>query len=182
MPDRHWTANTNNFLYRVTSDYVRQLETMMEAAGTKQSDLANALGVTEGRVSQVLNNPGNLTLKKVVEYARALGKKVAIVAYDDADPNNQNGPVNSEIFSLCWDRAGQPSDFFEFRDSPSAMAVSGEWQHQAIDDQWTGQTWTTCRHGETSDWQELHINESYRKQEQELEWQSQVKLHSVTRK
>jgi antitoxin component HigA of HigAB toxin-antitoxin module len=80
---RHWTAaSTSDFLYRVTSDYVRQLEKMMEASGTKQAELANALGVSEGRVSQVLNNPGNLTLKKVIEYARALGKKVAIVAPD----------------------------------------------------------------------------------------------------
>jgi hypothetical protein len=70
------------------------------------------LKVSEGRVSQVLNNPGNLTLRKIVEYVRALGRKVAIVEYDDGDHENLKGPVNSEIFATCWYTAGAPDDFF----------------------------------------------------------------------
>jgi hypothetical protein len=34
------------------------------------------------------------------------------VAYDDGDPENHNGPINSQIFSRCWANAGKPSDFF----------------------------------------------------------------------
>jgi plasmid maintenance system antidote protein VapI len=78
--NRHWTAaTTEDFLYRIAADYVSQLERIMDASETSQTKLAERLKVSKGRVSQVLNNPGNLTLKKIVEYARALGKKVAIV-------------------------------------------------------------------------------------------------------
>jgi transcriptional regulator with XRE-family HTH domain len=109
----HWTeASIEDFLYRVGSDYITQIEQAMDAEGTKQSELAKALNVTEGRVSQVLNNPGNLTLRKIIEYARALKKKVAIVAYDDQDPENRNGPINSQIFARCWETVGRPTDFF----------------------------------------------------------------------
>jgi transcriptional regulator with XRE-family HTH domain len=90
---------------------MRQLETAMN--GRTRAELAATLGVSEGRVSQVFNNPGNLTLRNVIEYARALGQKVAIVAYDDGDRRNENGPINSEIFTTCWQRAGKPVDFFE---------------------------------------------------------------------
>src|ERR1039457_4669401 len=122
----HWTeASIEDFLYRVGSDYITQIEQAMDAEGTKQSELAKALNVTEGRVSQVLNNPGNLTLRKVIEYARALQKKVAIVVYDDGDPDNANGPINAEIFARCWDRSGKPSDFFAVDDDNSrAVAIA----------------------------------------------------------
>jgi transcriptional regulator with XRE-family HTH domain len=115
--NRHWTAaTTEDFLYRIAADYVSQLERIMDTSETSQAKLAERLHVSKGRVSQVLNNPGNLTLKKIVEYARALGKKVAIVAYDDDDPLNANGPVNSEIFYSCWERSGKPADFFALRE------------------------------------------------------------------
>jgi transcriptional regulator with XRE-family HTH domain len=108
----HWTEkSTEDFLYRIAADFVRQIEKAMEAAGINQAELAKRLGVTEGRVSQVLNNPGNLTLKKIVEYVRALGHKVSIVEYNDGDASNVNGPVNAEIFAACWNAAGMPSDF-----------------------------------------------------------------------
>jgi predicted XRE-type DNA-binding protein len=109
----HWTEEgTDDFLYRIAADFIRQIENAMETAGVNQAELAKRLKVTEGRVSQVLNNPGNLTLKKIVEYVRALGRKVAIVEYDDGDTKNLNGPVNSEIFAKCWYEAGLPTDFF----------------------------------------------------------------------
>ncbi|HXZ13839.1 MAG TPA: helix-turn-helix transcriptional regulator [Candidatus Sulfotelmatobacter sp.] len=109
----HWTSrSTEDFVYRISSDFVLQIEKKMEADTVTQAALADELGVTDGRVSQVLRNPGNLTLKKVVEYARALGMKAAIVAYEDGDTENLNGPINSEIFSLCWKKVGSPKDFF----------------------------------------------------------------------
>jgi len=79
--------------------------------------------VTDGRISQVLNNPGNLTLRKVVEYARALGMKVSIVAYEDGDPDNVSGPINSEIFNMCWKKAGCPNDFFGLAQSSTTLTV-----------------------------------------------------------
>jgi transcriptional regulator with XRE-family HTH domain len=118
--ESHWTEkSTDDFLFKIAADFVRQIESAMESAGINQALLAKRLKVSEGRVSQVLNNPGNLTLRKIVEYVRALGRKVAIVEYDDSDPNNHDGPVNSEIFAKCWYLAGAPSDFFALRNGAS---------------------------------------------------------------
>jgi transcriptional regulator with XRE-family HTH domain len=88
----------------------------MEAIPITQGALARKLGVSEGAVSQMLNNPQNLTLKTIVAYARALGIKVSLVAYDDNDPLNERGPVNSEIFSICWENAGKPPDFWSLQE------------------------------------------------------------------
>lgn len=112
---RHWTArSTLDFVHRISSDFVAQVETKLENAGISHTDLATRLGVSVGRVSQVLNDPGNLTLKNTVQYAQALGMKVAVLAYDDDDPKNKKGPISAAVFNLCWRRAGAPRDFFEF--------------------------------------------------------------------
>jgi predicted XRE-type DNA-binding protein len=129
-PNGHWTSwSTENFQYRIAADFVRQIEKAMESQGISQAMLAQRLHVTEGRVSQVLNNPGNLTLKKIIEYARAIDYKVSVVAYYDEDPQNFNGPVSSEIFAMCWYHAGSPHDFFELQASTCAsvgtLSVSG---------------------------------------------------------
>jgi len=111
ITDKHWTSwSTENYLYRIAADFIRQLEKAMESQGLTQAMLAQRLNVTEGRVSQVLNNPGNLTLKNIVKYASAVGLKVSVVAYRDVD---LNGPVASEIFATCWYNAGSPHDFLE---------------------------------------------------------------------
>jgi len=116
--NKHWTAESNEaFVHRISSDFVAQLEKRMEAIPITQGALAKRLGVSEGAVSQILNNPQNLTLKTIVAYARALGIKVSLVAYDDNDPLNERGPVNSEIFSVCWENAGKPSDFWSLQDN-----------------------------------------------------------------
>ena len=61
----HWTEkSTDDFLYRIAADFVRQVESAMENAGVNQAGLAKRLKVSEGRVSQVLNNPGNLRLER----------------------------------------------------------------------------------------------------------------------
>jgi predicted XRE-type DNA-binding protein len=125
LPDKHWTAwSTENYQFRIAADFVRQLEKAMESQSLTQAMLAQRLNVTEGRVSQVLNNPGNLTLKKVIEYTRAVDYKVSVVAYYDGDPQNLNGPVASEIFATCWYRAGSPRDFFELQASTTSPVVN----------------------------------------------------------
>ncbi len=112
--DQHWTERSvEDFVQRITFDFTTQIEKALEGSNTSHADLAKDLRVSEGRVSQILNNPGNLGLKNVVKYARAIGRKVALVLYDDGDSENRSGPVNSEIFSTCWEHAGKPADFFE---------------------------------------------------------------------
>jgi len=110
--DRHWTDDsTDDYLHGISSGFVRAIESAMGDHIT-QGQLAERLGVSESRVSQVLNNPGNLTLRKIIEYARALSLNVAIVAYDGGD--NKRGLVPPEIFAKCWAKLGKPRDFFEF--------------------------------------------------------------------
>ena len=115
---KHWTArNIENFLSRITFDFVAQIEKKMDAIPNfKQADLAKKLEVSEADVSQVLNNRPNLRLKTIVRYAQALGLNVALVAYE----NDENKVVNSELFSLCWEREGKPQDLFELQDQEYA--------------------------------------------------------------
>jgi transcriptional regulator with XRE-family HTH domain len=132
----HWTEKTyKDFLYRITDDFIVQLEDKMEALNISQDEFANKLGVTKGRVSQIINNPGNMTLKKIVEYARTLGMKVSVVAYDDDDADNINGPINSEVFKICWEKSGSPKDLWAFEkelapedqlDSASSQSFLGD--------------------------------------------------------
>ena len=84
----------------------------MDVLPMSQVELARELGLTEGAVSQVLNNQARLSLSTIIRYSRKLGLKVAVLAYDDNDPDNNRGPVNAEVFNECWERQGKPSDFF----------------------------------------------------------------------
>lgn len=130
----HWTNDSAKaFLFRIAFDFVAQLERMMEAKNLSPSGLAKRLNVSKGRVSQIMNNPGNLTLRTIVEWARALDVKVAVIAYDDDDPSNDNGPVNPQIFATCWERAGKPTDFFAARmavASTNTVEIAAKWARQ----------------------------------------------------
>jgi hypothetical protein len=111
---QHWTSNTvGDFVFQIASDFTLQLEKRLEDGPITNRELAKRLKITAGRVSQVLNTPGNFKLRSMTEYARALGLKLAIVAYDDGDPENKKGPINSGVFYECWKRQGRPQDFYD---------------------------------------------------------------------
>lgn len=123
--NRHWTSSTlDDFAYWVSSDFTAQIEAKLEAKGIDQNTLAERLNVSPSYVSQVLNNPGNLTLETVIKYSRALGMKVALVTYEDNDPDNEKGPIPAELFTACWERLGSPRDFFDMQ---SASTSDREW-------------------------------------------------------
>jgi transcriptional regulator with XRE-family HTH domain len=114
----HWTQRTiRDYLFRIAADFIAQLEKKMEAENMSQDELAKKLKITKGRVSQVLNHPGNISLAIVAKYARALGMKMSIIAYEDGDPENIRGPINSEIFKICWEACGKPHDFWELQET-----------------------------------------------------------------
>lgn len=122
---QHWTARSDaSFIHKLAFDFIVQLEKRIESEGISQSELAKRLGVSEGAVSQVLNNPQNLTLKTIARYSRALGMKAAIVAYDDGDRDNEQGLVSSEIFSTCWEHAGKPRDFWTLDEITSKKSAT----------------------------------------------------------
>jgi hypothetical protein len=114
----HWTQqSTGDFVYNISSTFVAQIETKMEEDKVSRSELANRLNKTTGRVSQILNNPGNLSLRVMVETAQPLGMKVSVIAYDDDDPGNGHGPIDPDVFVKCWERAGRPANLFEVEDA-----------------------------------------------------------------
>lgn len=114
----HWTQRSiKDYIFKIGADFIAQLEEKMELEGISQDVLANTLKVTKSRVSQVLNKPGNITLQNVIQYAGAVGIKVSIVAYDDDDPENTKGLINSDVFKICWEKFGKPNDFWAFQES-----------------------------------------------------------------
>jgi len=113
----HWTTRSvKDYIFRIASDFIVQLENKIESLNISQDELAKKLGVTKGRVSQLINHPGNFSLGKMIEYAKALGMKVSVVAYEDNDPKNTKGPIDSEIFRICWEQLGKPRDFWAMQD------------------------------------------------------------------
>jgi len=110
---KHWTSRSvEDFTYRIASDFLAQIELHNENNGPTKTELADRLERTLGRVSQMFN-PGNITLSSAVRLSQASGMKVALVAYDDNDTGNSQGPINSEIFYRCWKHMGSPANFFE---------------------------------------------------------------------
>lgn len=106
----HYTSESYEaFTERITLEFIGQIAQRLEQCKMPQAELAKKLNVSESEVSQVLNlNRTNLTLKTMVRYASAVGMKPTVVAYDDDDPQNENGPVGSRIFSLAWEAIGKP--------------------------------------------------------------------------
>jgi len=117
----HWTQqSTADFVYGIAATFVAQIETRMEEEDVSRSEIAKRLNKTNGRVSQILNNPGNLGLKVMVETAGSLGMKVGVIAYDDHDPTNENGPIDPDVFVKCWERAGRPVNLFDAKDASAS--------------------------------------------------------------
>jgi hypothetical protein len=126
----HWTSKSvEDFTYRIASDFIAQIENSNDKNGITKSDLAVRLQRTLGRISQLFN-PGNMNLSSAVKVGQASGMKVALVAYDDNDPQNQNGPINSEIFYQCWRAMGAPKNFFELADLLVPVEFRG-WEKEA---------------------------------------------------
>lgn len=59
---------------------MRLLQQALEASKLDQKSLAEKLGVTQGRVSQVLNGDGNMKVAAVARYLRALGYETRLTA------------------------------------------------------------------------------------------------------
>jgi hypothetical protein len=117
----HWTERgTADFQFRIGFDFIQQINDLLDARVITRKQFAANLHVSKGRVSQVLNDPGNLTLKQVVKYARGVRRKVSVVLYDDGDNDNRKGPISPQVFSRCWERQGKPSDVFKMEQASQA--------------------------------------------------------------
>lgn len=115
---KNWTAESADaFAHKLAFDFIAQLERLIEARRTSKTKLAKKLGVSQSAISHVLNNPQNLTLRTIAKYSQALGAKAAIVSYDDGDRENENGLINSQVFSACWVNAGKPRDVWDVEEN-----------------------------------------------------------------
>jgi hypothetical protein len=111
----HWTADSPLRMVRaISSDFIAQLETVMEHSGWSHVELAKRLGVTMGRVSQMMNSPGNFTLKNSVLYGAAVRMNVAVVAYPMECTTT---PIGGDVFRACWEIAGRPKNMFDIQEN-----------------------------------------------------------------
>ena len=114
---RHWTKDSPKSLQTsLALDFVDQLTLPFEETGWNQSQLAEKLGLSKGRVSQMFNNPGNLTLKKMAEWTQPLDLNVSIVVYPEDEALAARGPISGEVFRICWERLGKPADMWDLED------------------------------------------------------------------
>jgi transcriptional regulator with XRE-family HTH domain len=126
---KHWTEqDIESFRYRLGADFIEDLEARMKALGLNHASLAKMKGVSQARVSQVFNDPGNLTLDSMIEWTRAAGLKVSVVVYDDRDAKNELGPIPAEMFQRCWEICGKPSTEWQLEVSSagSFTMIAGE--------------------------------------------------------
>jgi len=112
----HWTQESaKDFAYNLSLDFFTQLQDRFEESEMLRKEFAEQLDLSPGRVSQIFNDPPpNPKIDSLVRYALALGIKVSIVAYDDADPRNDKGPVFSGVIAKCWEQLGKPRDLSAF--------------------------------------------------------------------
>jgi transcriptional regulator with XRE-family HTH domain len=123
---RHWTAESDDaFAHKLAFDFIAQIENQLELQEISRTSFAHRLGVTPGSVSQVLNNPQNLTIKTIAKYCQGLGQKAALIVYQTRkDSENNEGPISPEVFKTCWQRWGEPQDFWQLDESDRTRATT----------------------------------------------------------
>jgi transcriptional regulator with XRE-family HTH domain len=112
--EKHWTSNSvEDYRFSVGFNFCESILTRMHEKHMSQKKFAKRLGVTEGRVSQILNHPGNMTLSSMIKWAKVVGMKVSVLAYNDGDPKNLKGPIPEYVFIKCWELNKKPSTMFD---------------------------------------------------------------------
>ena len=81
----YWVEGINGFLYSAIINYMKENDI------SKQTDLAKHLGISKGRVSQILNDGDiNFSLEKIIEIALKVG------VYPDFQFKNKSDFIRSE--------------------------------------------------------------------------------------
>jgi len=109
MPNRkkQFKMDDRAFADHILFDFVDALDTRLEELGLTRREFASRMGVSEGRISQVFNDPANFTMRKMVELSRNLGLKVSLVSFEDKD-DPSGAPVFSTSFKRSWEILGKP--------------------------------------------------------------------------
>lgn len=164
MSKKHWSEKSaKDFRFAVAFDYIAQVQIALEERDLSQSEFAERVGVSKGRISQLFNNPGNMTMDSMVRFARGIGQKMGIVFYDDGDPQNELGPVDSELFRASWEAMGKPRSFDKFETEDQVCFKLAETNDEMV----SGtnivnlQEWKTCRGCDTSSDEDLEAGLTY---------------------
>ncbi|MFJ1610405.1 helix-turn-helix domain-containing protein [Streptomyces sp. NPDC088253] len=80
---------------------------ILAGLGRSRSDLAKAMGVSAGRVSQIMSGDANLTVRTLAAAAEALGAQVEITF--SVHPQTAGGPAEGSGDSSPMRGAGLPS-------------------------------------------------------------------------
>lgn len=123
---RHWTERSvEDFAYGVASDYFDLIRDEMDKQGCSKAKLARMAKLSKGRITQIFQNPGNIEMITITKIARALKLKLALFPYrDSSDPRNERGPINSEVFRLCWEQADSPVDMWAIREKVATPSTT----------------------------------------------------------
>lgn len=84
-----WMADPERSAAHAENDALMILNQAFHQNPRSQKEIAQALGVTEGRVSQVLNGNGNLRISTVARYLSAMGFVLRI----EADASKEHDPT-----------------------------------------------------------------------------------------
>jgi transcriptional regulator with XRE-family HTH domain len=101
-----------------------------EASGLTQERLAQLLGLTPGRVSQVLHGDGNVKVATLARFLSAMGRELQLGAQlptDDSEEQPCYAPVSSSL-------KGEWSDVLNVRQTVNVSTVS----RGPVDEGWAG--------------------------------------------
>ncbi|MEU7043777.1 helix-turn-helix transcriptional regulator [Streptomyces varsoviensis] len=81
---------------RLARQATASLAGLLAERGMTRKDLADCLGVSPGRVSQILSGDENLTLRSLAAVAESLDARVEISFYDPSPAERQEPPETTE--------------------------------------------------------------------------------------
>ena len=99
---RHYEGDPEFEFDRLAIDVCERIVERMEALGITRTELAEAVGVSKARISQILSGHDNLTLKSLVAIAIGLGSRIEFRLVEGP-------PSRSAVTDRHRESAGLPS-------------------------------------------------------------------------
>ena len=103
-------------LYKLSHQFTSQIKIAMDQGGLKYKDIAERMGLTPGRVSQIMHDPGNITLSTMIKLGNAVGLKTSVLLYDYNYDNLDDDHIIPSVFRACWRRLGSPKNMLDIYD------------------------------------------------------------------
>lgn len=122
----HWSRKDESALVNALAmDITSIVEQALDSGALSREELRQALDVSNGRISQILSAPGNLTLRTMVRLAKVCKKDITVVPYEYQ--GEDKGPIHPQVFVKAWEAAGKPSMMWELRDFIRTAPVAANW-------------------------------------------------------